>query len=80
MNNFASKMMSRNFIFGTALVMIMALSANSYAAPNSKNAEKGKTENRSNYHHKGDMKKGDFKKGQGKSGSCHHDKKSCHKK
>ncbi|MFN8282764.1 MAG: hypothetical protein U0U67_06085 [Chitinophagales bacterium] len=64
----------KNFIYGTALMMVMMLSANTFAKPNSFYGEKSKKEMRSNY-----GKKDDMKKGQGKS--CHHHhKKGCHKK
>lgn len=67
----------KNLMYGTALMMIMALSANTFANSNlTTNREKVKTETRSNYGRKDDMKKG-----QGKPSSCkHHHKKSCHKK
>ena len=64
----------KTFIYGTALIMIMALSTNSFAKPNSAYGEKSKKEVRGNY-----GKKDDDKKGKGKS--CHHhNKKGCHKK
>jgi len=66
----------KNLILGTAFMMIMALSANSYAAPNFKgNGERSKTEIRNH-----SEKKDDSKKGKGKSGNCHHHKKDCNKK
>lgn len=67
----------KNLIYGTALIMIMAFSANTFAASRSFNkGEKAKTETSGKFE-----KKDDMKKGHGKTGSCcHHNKKSCHKK
>jgi len=66
----------KNLIYGTALMMIMAISTSSFAGSHFSKDEKAKTENKSNY-----GKKDDVKKGQGKKGSCHHhNKKACHKK
>lgn len=66
----------KNLILGTSLLMIMAVSTNTFAAPKSNKGEKEKTEKRADW-----GKNDAMKKDQGKSASCHHHhKKGCHKK
>lgn len=66
----------KNLILGTALLMLTAVSVNTFAAPKEFKGEKSKTEKRADW-----GKNDDMKKGHEKSGSCHHHHKNgCHKK